>query len=385
MTSEPLRIMQVIARLNVGGPAAHVILLTEHFGPPSYKTMLVCGQIDPHEGDMVYLADEKGITPYIIPDLGRSISPIRDAKTIVKLYRLMRTYKPHVVHTHTAKAGFVGRIAAWLARVPVRVHTFHGHVFHGYFGKAKTCLFLWLERGCAKLSSRLITISPSLRDELVEHYHIASQERFVVLPLGIDLGVFAQPTSQDPAAIRQHYNLPVSSKLIGIVGRLVDIKNHALFLEAAHQVILQRQDVHFVVVGDGELHAGLEQQVESLNLQSYVTFIGWVKDLAPLLHTIDILALTSNNEGTPVSIIEAMAAGIPVVATAVGGVPDVLGGGSLGTLTPAHDPKAFADALIRVLDGNHPSTQEAQMTALERYSLERFMKDIDQLYRSLLA
>lgn len=385
MTQKPLRIMQVIARLNVGGPAAHVILLTEHFGPPNCETRLVCGQIDPHEGDMAYLADEKGITPYVIPDLGRGISPIRDAKTIFKLYRLMRTYKPHVVHTHTAKAGFVGRIAAWLARVPVRVHTFHGHVFHGYFGKAKTRLFLWLERGCAKLSSRLITISPSLRDELVEQYHIAPKERFVVLPLGIDLSVFTQPISQDPATTRKFYRFPATSKLVGIVGRLVDIKNHALFFEAAQRVIQQRQDVHFVVVGDGELRADLEQQVASLNLQSYVTFTGWVKDLAPLLHTLDILALTSNNEGTPVSIIEAMAAGVPIVATAVGGVPDVLDNGRLGTLVLAHDSQAFADALIQVLDGNHPATTEARATAVEHYSLERFMADIGALYHELLG
>lgn len=380
--SQPIRIMRIIARLNVGGPALQVILLHEHLSPPDFENLLVCGQIDPHEGDMRYLADEKGITPVVIPDLGRSISPLRDLITIIKLYRLMRQYKPQVVHTHTAKAGFVGRIAAWLTRVPVRVHTFHGHVFYGYFGKTKTQLFLQLERWCARISTRLITISPLLREELVNRYNIGSYEKFEIVPLGLDLNKFA--SVDDSQNIREQYRLPSSAKLIGIVGRLVDIKNHRLFLDAAVEILKHRQDVHFVIVGDGELRSQLEQQVINYHIQPYVSFIGWVENLAPLLHELSALALTSNNEGTPVSIIEAMAAGVPVIATAVGGVPDVLEYGRLGTLIPPQNAQLFAEGVIRVLEGQHPDLQTAQSTALELYSINRLADNLSNLYRQLL-
>lgn len=379
---QPIRIMRIIARLNVGGPALQVILLHEHLVPPDFESLLVCGQIDPHEGDMRYLANEKGITPVVIPDLGRSISPIRDLITIVKLYRLMRQYKPHIVHTHTAKAGFVGRVAAWLARVPVRVHTFHGHVFHGYFGTAKTQLFLQLERWCTRISTRLITISPLLREELVTKYGIGSYEKFEIVPLGLDLNKFASVDNSQN--IREQYGLPLSAKLIGIVGRLVDVKNHGLFLDAAVEILKHRQDIHFVIVGDGELRPQLEQQVIDNNLQPYVSFIGWVENLAPLLHELSVLALTSNNEGTPVSIIEAMAAGVPVVATSVGGVPDVLDHGRLGTLIHPQNAQLFAKGTIRVLEGQHPDLQIAQSTALELYNIHRLADNLSTLYRQLL-
>lgn len=373
--------MRIIARLNVGGPALQVILLHDRLGPPDFDNLLVCGQIDPHEGDMRYLADERGITPVIIPNLGRSISPIRDVLTILRLYRMMRQYKPHVVDTHTAKAGFVGRVAAWLARVPVRVHTFHGHVFHGYFGNMKTRVFLQLERWCARISTRIITVSPILRDQLVETYRIAPIEKFVVMPNGLDLERFALPI---PVSIEETYQLPTDVKLIGIIGRLTSIKNHALFLEAAHLIRQARQDVHFVIVGDGELRPNLEHQVKKLGLESYVSFIGWVKDPAPLLQNFDVFALTSNNEGTPFTIMEAMAAGISVVSTNVGGVADMLEDGRLGTLVSPHDPKAFAEAVLQVLDGHHPDVLIAQSVALDTYSIGALVRDLGALYHQLL-
>src|SRR5574341_408181 len=167
--------MRIIARLNVGGPAIHVILLTHYFRQIGY------------EGDLSYLADSKNVHPIIIPQLGREISPWHDFFVLLKLVHLMRRYRPDIVHTHTAKAGLIGRIAAWLAGVPVRVHTFHGHVFYGYFSPIKSRIFIWLERFCARISSCIITISPKLQDELVNTYRIAPAEKFRTVSLGLDL------------------------------------------------------------------------------------------------------------------------------------------------------------------------------------------------------
>lgn len=375
MHDRPIKIMRIIARLNIGGPALHVILLTSHLSPPKFDSTLICGQIDATEGDMIYLAEEYEVKPLVIPELGRNISILRDIRITWKLFCLMRQYKPDIVHTHTAKAGFVGRLAAWLARVPVRIHTFHGHVFHGYFGKRKTQLFLGLERLCSRISTRIITISPKLRDELVQEYRIASADKFVVIPLGFDLTRLLNPASRN---FRVERDLPQEAKLVGIVGRLVPIKNHALFLQAIQYI--QGDDIHFVVIGDGETRAEMEELADELDIADRVTFVGWVKDLGSALYELSAVVLTSINEGTPVSLIEAMAAGVPVISTAVGGVPDVLDNGRFGTLVPPSDPEALAKAIVDVLDGKHPDLATAQQSAFDRYDVSRLTQNLGSLY-----
>jgi len=383
----PIKIMRIIARLNVGGPALHVTLLTEKLSLPDFETQLVCGQIAPTEGDMSYLAAEKGIAPIIIPELGRSISPLRDIKTIFKLYRLMRHHCPDVVHTHTAKAGFVGRIAAWLARVPVRLHTFHGHVFHGYFSPLKTKVFLWLERFTARLSTRIITISPKLKDELVNTYHIGPAKNFIVVPLGLDLYPLAtKPSAATLSQIRQERGIPNDKKLVGIVGRLTAIKNHELFLEAAQKIASQHDDLHFVIIGDGEERPYLEQSVKNRGLSDSFTFAGWFQDIGLMLHQLDVLVNTSDNEGTPVSVIEAMVAKIPVVATAVGGTPDVLNNGEFGRLVPPRDANQLVQAILETLENVDPEMlTQAQTAALNRYDISRLVDDLSTLYHDLLV
>ncbi len=380
----PIRVMRIIARLNVGGPALHVAILTERLGPPDFESLLVCGHVGPHEGDMAYLLDERGITPRYIPQLGRALSPWRDVMTLVKLWRLMRRWQPDVVHTHTAKAGFVGRVAAWLAGVPVRVHTFHGHVFRGYFGPLQTRLFLALERLAARLSDRLITISPQLRDELVEMYRVARAEKFAVIPLGLELRPYLE-TPRGQGAFRARYGIPAEAPLIGIVGRLVPIKNHALFLAMAARLRQRLPEARFVIVGDGELRATLEAQARALGLAGAVRFSGFLRDLRPVYSDLDVLVIASDNEGTPVSIIEALAAGVPVAATAVGGVPDLLRGGERGQLAPAGDADALSEAVLAALQTHNLTRQEAlrQEIAAE-YGAQRLARDLATLYRQLL-
>ncbi|GIV80930.1 MAG: glycosyl transferase [Anaerolineae bacterium] len=381
--SRPIRVMRIIARLNVGGPAIHVTLLTARMRPPAFDSTLVCGHVGPHEGDMAYLAEACGVTPVYVPELGRELSPLRDLITLFKLWRLMRRLRPDVVHTHTAKAGFVGRVAAWLAGVPVRVHTFHGHVFHGYFGPRKTALFLTLERLTARLTDRLITISPALKEELASVYHIAPAEKIAVVPLGLDLSPYLS-TSRHLGEFRRQHELPADAPLVGIVGRLVPIKNHALFLKAAQRVRQSYPNAHFVIIGDGELRESLVAQAKALGIADAVTFTGFLRDLRPVYSDLDLLVISSDNEGTPVSIIEALAAGVPVVSTAVGGVPDLLDGGRLGTLVPPGDPDALAGAMVRALRASPEEQSVLRQQVGEQFGIERLVNELGALYRELL-
>jgi glycosyltransferase involved in cell wall biosynthesis len=376
-------VLRLIARLNIGGPAIHVTLLTEKFSPPDYESVLVCGSIESGEGDMRYYAEARGVQPVIVPELGRSLHPIRDLRTIWKVYRLIRHLKPDIVHTHTAKAGFVGRIAAWLAGAPVIVHTFHGHVFQGYFSPATTRLFILLERLTARMSDTVITLTDGLRRELAETYRIARTERITVLPLGLDLEPFTKQARKS-GAFRREFGIPEDVQLIGIVGRLVPVKNHALFLQAAARIQTAIPSACFAIVGDGELRGEIEREAALLGLRDCMIFTGWLRDLAPVYSDLDALVISSRNEGTPVSVIEALAAGCPVAATAVGGLPDLLDQGELGALVPPDDAEALAEAILNALR-HPPDGARARLLMQERYGIDRLVSDLDSLYRGLLA
>lgn len=382
-SQRPLRILRIIARLNVGGPAIHVTLLTEKFAERGYEVMLVCGTVDADEGDMIYYAREHGVTPTIIPELGRSINPIGDIATTLKLFRMIREFKPDIVHTHTAKAGFTGRLAARMAGVPVIVHTFHGHVFSGYFGAIKTQVFINLERFTARFSDTLITLTEGLRRELAEDYRITRRGRITVLPLGLDLESFARMPRYS-GQFRAQFSIPEAVPVIGLVGRLVPVKNHALFFEAAAHIHRVLPDARFVIVGDGETRAALESQVDALGLRDVTTFTGWQETLPPIYSDLNVSVISSKNEGTPVSVIESIAAGCPVVATSVGGLPDLLEGGKLGRLVPPDDAPALAEAIIDAIH-NPPQMAKLQAMMLNRYGIERLIDDLDSLYHGLLA
>jgi glycosyltransferase involved in cell wall biosynthesis len=382
-TPRPIRVMNIIARLNIGGPAVAVTMLTKKLGSPDYESTLVCGTIEPGEGDMTYYARQHGVEPIIIAELGRSLNPLRDLATLRKVYRLIKDLQPDVVHTHAAKAGFVGRLAAKLAGVPVIIHTFHGHVFRGYFSPPKTRFFILLEQFSARISDAIITLSEGLRVELAEEYRITRKSRIRVLPLGLDLEAFAC-TPRKQGLFRQQWNIPADVPLIGIIGRVTAIKNHALFLEMAKRIHQQRPEIRFVVVGDGELRPEIEQRASELGLQQVVTFTGWAKEVPPVYSDLDVTVISSINEGTPVTLIEALAAGCPVVSTAVGGIPDLLDQGAFGRLVPPGDAQALADTLLNVVDQPY-DVRPAQAAMLDRYGIDRLIKDMDSLYRGLLS
>jgi len=381
----PVRVLRLFSRLNIGGPSLHVILLSEGLVARGYETRLVVGEESPREGNFLDLAAAKGDRVEKLAALGREIRPASDLAVLWRLMRLMRSFRPQIVHTHTAKAGFVGRVAARLAGVPVVVHTFHGHVLHGYFGPTKTALFRFLERGAGRMSDALVAVSDGVKRDLVAH-GVAPAERIRVIPLGLELVPLAEPLPR--GALRRAAGFADAAPLVGLVGRLVPIKDVPTFLGAAARIGERRPDVRFAIVGDGEERGRIELERERLGLTNTVALPGWKRDMRDVYGDLGVVVNCSLNEGTPVALIEALAAGRPVVATRVGGTPDLLAGGAHGLLVPPRDPDALAAAILDVLDrpdAARQRTQAGQRHVLASHSVERLVADIDALYRELLA
>jgi glycosyltransferase involved in cell wall biosynthesis len=385
VTTRRATVIRIIDRLNVGGPAIHAILTSKRLDPQKYRTILVIGEVESTEADMEYLLEDSGIDLICIPSLGRELRPFRDMVTAIKLLSIMVRERPQIVHTHKSKAGVLGRLAALVAGVPVRVHTFHGHVFNGYFGPLKTFMFLSIERLLAAHTSKLIALSPRLVDELSNKFRISTSDRFAIVPLGFDLEPFAD-CEQFKGALRHEIGVSPSTKLVGIVGRMVPVKDHATFIEAAARLSAVRGDVHFVFVGAGELEAQVRSRLGELGLESRSHLLGWRRNLERIYADLDVVALSSVNEGTPVALVEAMAAGVPVAATAVGGVPDLLRDGAWGQLARVKDSVDLAHAIDRALQ---PAARE-QATVIRRqamacYGGDRLCGDLDRLYEALLS
>ena len=391
------KIVRIIARLNVGGPAKHVVWLTAGLQDANYRSLLVTGSVPAGEEDMGYFADESGVTPVYIPEMSREIS-LNDAVTVWKLFRLLLRERPDIVHTHTAKAGSVGRVAGFLYRWltpgtlvgrPRRckfVHTYHGHVFHSYYGRGRTRMFLAIERLLARMvTDRLIVVSAQQGAEIGNDFRVGRPGQIKVIPLGLDLSVFADHASRR-ARFREELGVDDETVLVGIVGRLTEIKNHKMFLNSAAR-LKGEKGLRFVVIGDGSLRESLEQQARSLGLESEVIFTGGRRDPEYFYPALDIVALTSLNEGTPLTLIEAMANARPVVATSVGGVVDLLGD-DRGISVPSGDEEAFAAALRR-LAADRQLQKELGARGLEFvdrvYRKERLVEDIKRLYRELLT
>jgi glycosyltransferase involved in cell wall biosynthesis len=384
---DPIKILRLIARLNVGGPAIHVVLLSAGLDHKRFQTLLVSGRENPGEGSMLDYALARGVRPLIIPQIvGEfSLGP-REIKALIRLTQLMRQERPDVVHTHTAKAGFLGRLAARLAGVPVIVHTFHGHVLHGYYGPMKNQLLRRMESLLARITDGLIAVSDRVKQDLVA-YGVAPAEHIRVVPLGLELDGFLNAVAM-AGTFRRGLGLHGGERLVGIVGRLFPIKNHRLFLEAAALVAQQEPGVRFIVVGDGVLRPELERRAGDLGIAGRVVFTGWRRDLPPIYADFDVLAVTSHNEGTPLSAIEAMAAGCPVVATRVGGLPDLIRDGETGCLVPPGDAQALAKSLLHLLRDRETARrlgQTAQTVVRERFAAQRLVGDMERLYLEFLA
>ncbi len=367
----------------------HVVHLAEALDPTRFRTRLITGRITEDEGDMTYYARERGVEVTEIAGMSRLLSPLQDFRSFLTLLRIFRRERPTIVHTHTAKAGTVGRFAARAAGVPVIIHTFHGHVLGGlYFSRLKTRFFLAIERRLARATDRLVVLTHAQAREMAEGLRVAPSDRFAVIPLGLDLQPFADVDG--PAArsrLRAELGIDEGRPVVGMVGRMVPVKNHPLLFDAM-ALLKDRMDPapHLIVVGSGEREHALRSYVSDKGLEEVVHWLGWRKDLPEVFPAFDVTALTSFDEGTPVSLIESLASGTPVVSLAVGGVPEILEGGELGRLVESPSHEKFADALESVLAS--PPTREdadrAKRLALERFSIRRLADDVERLYADVL-
>jgi glycosyltransferase involved in cell wall biosynthesis len=398
-----MKIVRIIARLNVGGPARHVVWLTKNLQSEEFQSVLLTGTVPAGEEDMNYFAEENGVAPVFIPEMSRELSP-KDIISLWKVFRRISREKPDIIHTHTAKAGTIGRVAGffyrWLLWKDLKmVHTYHGHVFHSYYGKRKTALFLFIERSLARLTDKIIAISAQQKAEINEKFGVGQARQFEVVQLGIDLAPFAEAEAKKNI-LREEIGASGDEILVGFVGRLTEIKNIPLLLKAAKIYREQKNSdmpkLKFVIVGDGHLRESLETNAADSGVRDDVLFLGNRNDADIFYAGLDIIALTSLNEGTPLSLIEAMANGRPFVSTAVGGVVDLLGeireekpGFQIcerGIGVASEDEAGLLDGLIYLAkDANLRKTLGAKGREFveNNYSKERLTADIINLYRDL--
>jgi len=387
------RVLRIITRLNIGGPSIQAIALSERMRARGFDTRLLHGRLGAGEGDMQYLLTAPDIARQM-RSLRRDIAPLHDAVALAQVLDALRDFRPHIVHTHMAKAGTIGRVATAIynrtagrdARARV-VHTYHGHVLEGYFSPAKTRAFLGIERTLARVTDRLVAISPRIQKELLDDYRIGRPEQYQVVPLGFDLDRLTAIGDADRRAARAALGMPAAALVVATAGRLTAIKRYDLFLDTARLVAGRHSDALFLVAGDGELRAALEEQARANGIADRVRFLGWRRDLDTLYAASDVFLLTSRNEGTPVALIESLAAAVPGVSTDVGGVRDVVDNDRVGLLAPFGDARALAehvDALLADRDRRRRMGEAGRQAVSSRYGLDRLIGDVERLYRELL-
>lgn len=390
MAPRPLRILRLIARLNTGGPARHVTILNRGLRARGHTTLLVFGPVADGEGSLESLAAD---LPHVrLEALGRRIHLLGDAVAFLRIVRLLFHYRPDVVHSHTAKAGTLGRLAAAVynlvagrRRRAAVVHTFHGHVLEGYFGTFGSRLVRLAERFLSRLTDRVVAISEHQQQDLTERFRVCAPARVVVVPLGLDLDELLSLSPSHPT-LRAALQIPPDAVVVGFVGRLVPIKQPLTLISAFADVIAVAPRACLLIAGGGPLEDEVRREVAARGLERHVRFAGWQRDLASLYATCDLIALVSRNEGTPVALIEAMAAARPVVATAVGGVPDVVDDGRTGLVVPGGSIPAIADALLRLVTDPLLRARmgaAARREAHSRYRSDRLVCDVERLYGDL--
>ncbi len=379
-----VRVVRIISRMNVGGPAIHVSLLTSGLQEFGFDTMLVRGQEGPHEGSMDDVARRYRVTPVSVPGLRREMQPMDDARALMSLVELLRRERPDIVHTHTSKAGMLGRIAAARVGVPIVLHTFHGHVLDGYFNPIMVRGIMAVERQLARRSTRLIAVSQATLEDMVGIG--IPREKLVHIPLGLPIDDLFQ-VERGRGNFRASIGVPTGVPLIGILARLAEVKRHEIFLKAAALLKMRDPYMHFAVVGGGDREWELRRQAVRLGLGQSVHFTGFRRDLGEVLSDLDVSVLCSRSEGLPVALIESMAASLPVVASEVGGVRELLGNDEAGLLVRSEDPEGLASSVYRLLKDRD---LRARLTAAgrlraERYRERRLLVDMASLYHELLG
>jgi glycosyltransferase involved in cell wall biosynthesis len=384
------RVLRIINRFNIGGPTYNATFLTR-FLHADFETLLIGGLPEEGESDSLHIPREYGITPTIIEELKRKPNIKSDREAYKKIKEIILEFKPDIVHTHASKAGAIGRRAAYACNVPVIIHTFHGHVFHSYFGQLKTKLFKYIERKLARKSTAIVAISEIQKKELSEIHHICSAEKIHVIPLGFDLQKFQDNIFEKRKITRETYQLQEEDVAVAIIGRLTKIKNHAFFLEVVENLLLnQAGNATFFIVGDGELMDEIQEKVSFLieKYQAKIILTSWIKDIATFNAGMDIICLTSDNEGTPVSLIEAQASNVPIITSDVGGVKDILLEGKTGFVIKKRDLEDYVKKLGNLINNKELRVELSSNGwnfVKEKFHYTRLTRDMEELYRKLLV
>ncbi len=391
------KVLRIINRFNLGGPTYNVAYLSKYMAP-DYETLLVGGMNDDHEACSDYIIKKLGIHAITIPEMMREIG-YNDMVAYYKIKAIIKRYKPDIVHTHASKAGYLGRKAAASLNVPVIIHTFHGHIFHSYFNKYTTAVFKKLERDLAKSSTAIIAISDIQKQELCNIHKIASEDKFSVIPLGFDLDRFQDNYLEKRAYFRKKYGISDDEIVISIVGRLVEVKNHPLFIRSIAEVKKRTtKKVKAMIVGDGQLRGSLTDLAVSLGLKcsspespiegADIVFTSWIQDADIVFAGSEITALTSFNEGTPVSLIEAQAANTPIVSTNVGGIEDVVIKGKTALLAENNNLEDYSNKLLELIENDNLRNEMASSGwdfVKGKFHYSRLVNDMKCLYDELLS
>lgn len=384
-----IKILRIINRFNIGGPTYNATFLTAFLGD-EYETMLVGGLPDKGESDSLFILEKYGVKPILIEEMVRQPNLKSDRQAYAKLKTIIKEFKPDIVHTHASKAGALGRKAAHSCGVPIIVHTFHGHVFHSYFGKAKTLIFKTIERNLARKSTGIIAISNVQKQELSEEHMICKEDKISVIPLGFDLKPFQEKSISERENTRKNFGIGVDEIAIAIVGRLAPIKDHSFFLKViAHVLSETTKKLRVFIVGDGPEHDTIKEQIDmlSVNYPSVISMTSWIKDIGTFNAGMDILCLTSKNEGTPVSLIEAQAGNIPIITTDVGGVRDIMLDGETGYVIPAGNEEMYVQRLLELCEDEKKRIKMSQngwAFVEDKFQYKTLIQNMDSYYKKLL-
>ena len=391
-----IKVLRILNRFNIGGPSYNAALLTRYMGA-EYETKLIGGKWERGEESSMYLFEELGLKPEIIPNMHRNINPMYDLKAYLHIKKIILEFKPDIVHTHAAKSGSLGRLAAKACKVPVIVHTFHGHVFHSYFGKCKTAFYKSAERILAKKTNAIITLSELQKTDIVDKYAIAPKEKVFVVPLGFDLDKFTVNQDEKRIQFRNQYQVNDDQICIIIIGRLAPVKNHFFFIRVISKLIKKfGNKIRAFIVGDGTLRNDLMQFAHKNNLNvcfwpqeekiAALTFTSWIKDVSPVLAGSDIICMTSFNEGTPVSLIEAQAAGKALLACKAGGIEDSVFD-SARKLVEQGDEEEYLRKLTELVENKQSRVESAaagKNFVFQKFHYQRLVHDTQSLYQKIL-
>jgi glycosyltransferase involved in cell wall biosynthesis len=383
-----IKVLRIINRFNIGGPTYNATFLTK-FLSNDFETLLIGGLPEENEANSLHILEKYGVDPVLLPEMKREPNFKSDRIALKKIKAIIKEFKPDIVHTHASKAGALGRKAAISCKVPVIVHTFHGHVFHSYFGKIKTALFKNIERYLAKKSTGIIAISDLQKKELCEIHKIAPKDKTRVIPLGFDLEIFQQNYKNNRINTRNKFEIDEQTIAIAIVGRLTAIKDHHFFLDVIHKLYEDcKKKIKIFIVGDGDMKKEIEQRLIPMhNMGIDISLTSWIYDIAEFNAGMDIMCLTSKNEGTPVSLIEAQASNLPVISTEVGGVADIVDQNETGFIIPRTNKGEFV-LKLKLLIENDELRQKMKLkgwqNVYQKYSYQRLAKDIESYYLELL-